>query len=101
MCWLFYCKRTNELYFSIDPHQYELCPLHEGLPLVGTILRLLQDHSDAARDSESGKEEKKDEQLQMLADTAAEFLADICVQISKVEPNIGNFNFSFLFNVSI
>lgn len=101
MCWLVYCERTNELYFSIDPHQNELCPLHEGLPLVGTILRLLQYHSDAARDSKSGKEEIKDEQLQMLADTAAEFLADICAQISKVEPNIVNFNFSFLFNVSI
>lgn len=50
-----------------------------SLPLIGTILRLLQYHSDG----ESGEEEKKDEQLQMLAETAAEFLADICIHIPK------------------
>lgn len=70
--------------------------MHEGLPLIGTILRLLQYHSDG----ESGEEEKKDEQLQMLAETAAEFLADICIQIPKVKPNIGN-NFSRISNESI
>lgn len=58
--------------------------------MIGTILRVLQHHSDATR------EEKKDEQLQMLAETAAEFLADICLQIPKVKPNIANFIFSFI-----
>lgn len=75
--------------------------MHEGLPLIGTILRLLQYHSDATRDGDSGEEEKKDEQLQMLAETAAEFLADICIQIPKVKPNIGNFSFSYMLNGSI
>lgn len=67
--------------------------MHEGLPLIGTILRLLQYHGDATRDGDSGEEEKKDEHLQMLAETAAEFLADICLQLSKVKPNTDNFSF--------
>lgn len=75
--------------------------MREGLPLIGTILRLLQYHSDTTRDGDSGEEEKKDEQLQMLAETAAEFLADICVQISKVKPNIGDSSVSHILNVSI
>lgn len=68
--------------------------MREGLPLIGSVLRLLQHHSDATCDGASGEEEKEDEQLQTLAETAAEFLADVCLQIPKVEPNIGNFNFS-------
>lgn len=47
-----------------------------SLPLIGTILRVLQYHSE-------GKEDTKDEQLQALAEITAEFLADICIQISK------------------
>uniref|UniRef100_H3CEW5 Serum amyloid A-like 1 n=1 Tax=Tetraodon nigroviridis TaxID=99883 RepID=H3CEW5_TETNG len=63
-------------------HQWHSKPA-TSLPLIGTILRLLQYHGDATRDGDSGEEEKKDEHLQMLAETAAEFLADICLQLSK------------------
>lgn len=73
--------------------------MHEGLPLIGTILRLLQYHGDAGCDGDEEKE--NDMQLQMLAETAAEFLADICLQIPKVNSNIGNFNFSYISKVSI
>lgn len=76
-------------------------PLHEGLALIGTILRLLQYHSDATRDADNGEEEKRDEHLQMLAETAAELLADICLQIPKVKPNVGNFNLSYILNVGL
>lgn len=86
----------NLLYFSVEPDQRELWPLVEGLPMIGSILRVLQYQSDAdARDGDSG-EEKKDEQLHMLAETAAELLADICLQIPKVKPNIANFIFSVI-----
>lgn len=54
---------------------------------------MLQYHSDVTRDGDGGKEEKTDEQLRALAETAAEFLADICVQIPKVRPHIGNLTF--------
>nr|XP_020476580.1 protein SAAL1 isoform X1 [Monopterus albus] len=53
-----------------------------SLPLIGTILRVLQYHSECKDDSTS-KEETKDEQLQTLAEVTAEFLADICIQIPK------------------
>lgn len=52
---------------------------------------MLQHLSDAPPDGESGEEEKKDEQLEALADTAAELLADVCLQIPKVETNAGTF----------
>lgn len=51
-------------------------------PLIGTILRLLQHHSESR--PESGN---KDEQLQTLAEITTEFLSDVCLQISKVFPN--------------
>lgn len=48
-------------------------------PLIGTILRLLQDHSESRPDDGN-----KDEQLQTLAEITTEFLSDVCLQISKV-----------------
>lgn len=57
----------------------------QGLPLIGTILRLLQ-HSTEGKHDGSSKEDTKDEQLQALAEITAEFLADICIQIPKVFP---------------
>ena len=56
-----------------------------GLPLIGTILRVLQYHREGKHDSAS-KEDTSDEQLQALAEITAEFLADICIQIPKVKP---------------
>ncbi|XP_010745473.3 protein saal1 [Larimichthys crocea] len=53
-----------------------------SLPLIGTILRLLQ-HSTEGKHDGSSKEDTKDEQLQALAEITAEFLADICIQIPK------------------
>lgn len=50
------------------------------LPLVGSVLRVLQyltEYKDANEDY------TKNEQLQTLAEITTEFLADICVQISK------------------
>uniref|UniRef100_A0A8C3A9E9 Serum amyloid A-like 1 n=1 Tax=Cyclopterus lumpus TaxID=8103 RepID=A0A8C3A9E9_CYCLU len=54
------------------------CLLTPGLPLIGTVLRVLQFHSEVK------DEGTKDEQLQTLAEIAAEFLADICSHIPKV-----------------
>lgn len=54
---------------------------------------MLQYDSDATRESRSGEEEKRDEQLEALAETAAELLADICVQIQKVKLNSADFTF--------
>lgn len=53
-----------------------------SLPLIGTILRVLQYHSECKHDDTS-KEDTKDEQLQTLAEITAELLADICIQIPK------------------
>ncbi|XP_036962502.1 protein saal1 isoform X2 [Acanthopagrus latus] len=53
-----------------------------SLPLIGTILRVLQYHREGKHDSAS-KEDTSDEQLQALAEITAEFLADICIQIPK------------------
>nr|AFO64939.1 serum amyloid A-like protein 1 [Oplegnathus fasciatus] len=53
-----------------------------SLPLIGTILRVLQYHSEG-KDDGTSKEDTKDEQLQTLAEITAEFLADICIQIPK------------------
>lgn len=50
--------------------------------LIGTVLRVLQYHSEG-KDDGTSKEDTKDEQLQALAEITAEFLADICSQISK------------------
>lgn len=86
-------KEQNELNFSTDLHQWELWSLLEGVPLIGTVLRVLQHDSDATRASQSGEEEKKDEQLEALAEAAAELLADVCVQIQKVKLNSANFTY--------
>ena len=61
------------------------CLLSPGLPLIGSILRVLQYHSECKDDSMS-KDDTQDEQLQTLAEITAEFLADICIQIPKVKP---------------
>ncbi|KAM7396833.1 hypothetical protein PAMP_019842 [Pampus punctatissimus] len=53
-----------------------------SLPLIGTILRVLQYNSECNDDSTS-KDDTQDEQLQTLAEITAEFLADICIQIPK------------------
>ncbi|XP_029909692.1 protein saal1 isoform X2 [Myripristis murdjan] len=61
------------------------------LPLIGTVLRVLQYHSEYQSDKTEGcdgkgdtqSEETKDEQLQALVETTAEFLADIFFQIPK------------------
>lgn len=54
---------------------------------------MLQYDSDATRERQSGEEEKKDEQLEALAEMAAELLADICLRIQKVKLNSANFTF--------
>ncbi|XP_029289684.1 protein saal1 [Cottoperca gobio] len=53
-----------------------------SIPLIGTILRVLQYHSEG-KDDGTSKEDRKDDQLQTLAEITAEFLADICIQIPK------------------
>lgn len=53
-----------------------------GLPLVGTVLRVLQ-YCKEYKDSNTEEEYTKNKQLQTLAEITTEFLADICVQISK------------------
>ncbi|XP_070828922.1 protein saal1 [Chaetodon trifascialis] len=53
-----------------------------SLPLIGTILRVLQYQSEG-KDDGTSKEDTEDEQLQTLAEITAEFLADICIQIPK------------------
>lgn len=53
-----------------------------SLPLIGTVLRVLQLHS-VDKDEGSSKEGPKDEQLQTLVEITAEFLADICIHIPK------------------
>lgn len=54
-----------------------------GLPLAGTVLRVLQYHSETRCDG-SSQEDTADEQLHTLGEITAEFLADICLQIPKV-----------------
>uniref|UniRef100_A0A7N8XHJ2 Serum amyloid A-like 1 n=1 Tax=Mastacembelus armatus TaxID=205130 RepID=A0A7N8XHJ2_9TELE len=56
--------------------------LYRYLTLIGTILQVLQYFSECKEDDAS-KVDTKDEQLQVLAEITAEFLADICNQISK------------------
>ncbi|KAM3608607.1 uncharacterized protein V6R79_001586 [Siganus canaliculatus] len=53
-----------------------------SLALVGSILRVLQYHSEGEHRDDS-EENAKDEQLQALADITAEFLADICIHLTK------------------
>ncbi|XP_041652671.1 protein saal1 isoform X2 [Cheilinus undulatus] len=53
-----------------------------SIPLIGTVLRVLQYHSDT-KNGDTSKEDTTDEQLQTLAEITAEFLADICAQIPK------------------
>lgn len=64
------------------------CLLPLVLPLIGTILRLLQHHSEPKPDDGN-----KDEQLQTLAEITTEFLSDVCLQISKVFLNSHSDNF--------
>lgn len=59
------------------------CVLFPGVPLIATFLRVLQYHSEC-RDDDTSTGSTNDEQLQILAEITAEFLADICSQISKV-----------------
>ncbi|XP_029992756.1 protein saal1 isoform X1 [Sphaeramia orbicularis] len=51
-----------------------------SLPLIATLLRVLQYHTECKRYCEA---DAKDEQLQTLAEITAEFLAEICIQIPK------------------
>lgn len=53
-----------------------------SLPLTGSILRVLQYHSEGKHHGDS-EEDTKDEQLQALAEITAEFLADICIHLTK------------------
>ncbi|XP_029379766.1 protein saal1 [Echeneis naucrates] len=53
-----------------------------SLPLIATILRVLQYHTEC-RDDGTDTEDRTDDQLQTLLEITAEFLADICKQISK------------------
>ncbi|KAG7245447.1 hypothetical protein INR49_010898 [Caranx melampygus] len=55
-----------------------------SVPLIATFLRVLQYHSEC-RDDDTNTESTNDEQLQTLAEITAEFLADICSQISKFQ----------------
>ncbi|KAF7658621.1 hypothetical protein LDENG_00009960 [Lucifuga dentata] len=60
-----------------------------SLPLIGTVLRVLQYHTEHQEDSTNKggteEEETKDEELMTLVEVTAEFLADICNQICKDE----------------
>ncbi|XP_068170258.1 protein saal1 [Antennarius striatus] len=53
-----------------------------SLPLIGSILRVLHFHTEGKHPA-SSKDDRKDDQLQALAEITAEFLSDICIQISK------------------
>lgn len=53
-----------------------------SLPLIGTILWVLQSNSED-KDDGTSKEDRKNEQLQTLTEITVEFLADICIQIPK------------------
>ncbi|KAM9854196.1 protein saal1 [Aulostomus maculatus] len=50
-----------------------------SLPLIGSLLRVIQYLSECKDESSS----KEDEQLQALAELTAEFLADICIYLTK------------------
>ncbi len=63
-----------------------------GLPLIGSVLRVLQYHSEG-KDDGTSKEDSLDDQLEALADITAEFFADICIRFSKVIPNENFSNF--------
>lgn len=54
-----------------------------SLPLIGIVFRVLQYHTELKNNATDDEEGTKNEQLQTLAEIAAEFLADICLQISK------------------
>ncbi|XP_053741508.1 protein saal1 [Synchiropus splendidus] len=53
-----------------------------SLSLVATILRVIEFHYKSA-DQSTEKDEVQDEQIQSLAEVTAEFLADICSNISQ------------------
>uniref|UniRef100_A0A8C7LNE4 Serum amyloid A like 1 n=1 Tax=Oncorhynchus mykiss TaxID=8022 RepID=A0A8C7LNE4_ONCMY len=59
------------------------------LPLVGSMLRVLQYHREVSsghgqKEKEEEEEEKVDEQLQALIQTTVEFLSDIITDLTKV-----------------
>uniref|UniRef100_A0A8C8GDM6 Protein SAAL1 n=1 Tax=Oncorhynchus tshawytscha TaxID=74940 RepID=A0A8C8GDM6_ONCTS len=59
------------------------------LPLVGSMLRVLQYHREVSsghgqKEKKDGQEEKVDEQLQALIQTTVEFLSDIITDLTKV-----------------
>lgn len=56
--------------------------LSAGLPLIGTILRVCQYHSEC-KDDDTNKKDETDEQLRTLAEISAEFLSDLCIHIPK------------------
>ncbi|KAM4573655.1 protein saal1 [Odontesthes bonariensis] len=53
-----------------------------SLRLIGTVLRVCQYQSEC-KDEATNKDDTKDDHLQTLAEITAEFLADICIHISK------------------
>ncbi|XP_041852417.1 protein saal1 [Melanotaenia boesemani] len=53
-----------------------------SLPLIGTILRVCQYHSECKAEA-TNKDDSLDDQLQTLSEITAEFLADLCSHIPK------------------
>ncbi|XP_037834177.1 protein saal1 isoform X2 [Kryptolebias marmoratus] len=53
-----------------------------SLPLIGTVFQVCQYHSEC-KDEATNKDDAEDEQLQALDEITAEFLADLCSQMSK------------------
>lgn len=60
-------------------------PPHPGLSLIGSVFRVCQHQSESKREH-SNKDKAKDDQLMSvsLAEITSEFLADICLNITKV-----------------
>ncbi|XP_032406324.1 protein saal1 [Xiphophorus hellerii] len=53
-----------------------------SLSLIGSVFRVCQHQSESKRE-DSNKDEANDDQLQTLAEITSEFLADICLNITK------------------
>uniref|UniRef100_A0A3B3XJV5 Serum amyloid A like 1 n=1 Tax=Poecilia mexicana TaxID=48701 RepID=A0A3B3XJV5_9TELE len=51
--------------------------------LIGSVFRVCQ-HQSESKKEDSNKDEANDDQLQTLAEITSEFLADICLNITKV-----------------
>uniref|UniRef100_A0A3B5MFX1 Serum amyloid A-like 1 n=1 Tax=Xiphophorus couchianus TaxID=32473 RepID=A0A3B5MFX1_9TELE len=56
--------------------------LYRCLSLIGSVFRVCQHQSESKRE-DSNKDEANDDQLQTLAEITSEFLADICLNITK------------------